>query len=1047
MLRQDVRRIVNRWFGAAIVGLLALATPIVAHGQNGEITGRITDQTTGQPVSTVQVFLQGTSYGTITGQGGTFTLSNIPPGRYVIIAQRIGYQPGREETTVGAGATASVTMTMAPQVLQLQEIVATGLVDPVEGARSPVTVSRISREHMPTPVAGAAVQNVQGRMPGVTISRTDGGQPGSDISVMLRTPTSAMPDDPQFQGPTSSPLIVVDGVILGVNTGTANIESLDIESIEVIKGAAAASLYGSRAAAGVIAITTSRGQGLAIGQTQFQMRSEMGFSQVNRETQLPSLHHFRMNADRTAYVNAAGQVVPARQRSAAPFAIIENPYLGPTYDNIAAVFQPGGFSSQNLTISQNTAGTNFAITLNRLLERGPLENHMGYERNSFRMNLDHRFMDALSLSVSGYHSRDVRDEMELTFTNIINAPADIDLSRKDEQGQYLRLPDPDIPYENPLWRQASRDHERRRVRTLGAANLRWDPLNWLNLSGNVSYDRQDGKEESWVPKGTPLSATATVPADGSMFYENLLNDAMNAEAQASLRRSFGLINARTTVRNLVEIDRQEMTRVSASNFYVTGVPRIDAAANRDGSSEMEEIRAVGYLWDTALDYDGKYIGTVLLRRDGSSLFGADNRWHNYYRAAFAWRLGEEPWFNLPNVDEVKLSFARGTAGGRPQFWHQYETWSVGPTGVTRGRLGNRNLRPEHTTENEASLDVVLYQRFGLRLTQAWQKTEHQIVTQAIPAFTGSPLRWTNMGTVIGNTTEASLEAQILQRPGFGWNSMWVFDRSGGKISDWPAACLPINFRFACEGVPNYSMWAGWNITSFRHMETHHGGSAMPFLHEFQIDGEGNLVWVGEGNNWTDGLWGRTRTINGFTYQWGMPFQMADADASRRRSMLGSFNHVNFGWLNNFRMGQVTLHSHVHAALGGVQSAPTVAYNTGRNPRLANQENIAREMRRPIAYWVANTPPGTGNLAPRSFVKLRTLSLGYNVGRSQINRFGLNRMGLNNARLGLTGRDLLFFTQWPFFDPEVGDQATRRLGTTPAIYPSTRTLTADLTITF
>src|SRR5690606_22327061 len=108
--------------------------------------------------------------------------------------------------------------------------------------------------------------------------------------------------------------------------------------------------------------------------------------------------------------------------------------------------------------------------------------------------------------------------------------------------------------------------------------------------------------------------------------------------------------------------------------------RIDAAATRHAASWEEEVLARGFLWDTAFDYDGKYILTVLGRRDGSSLFGPDNRWHNYYRLAGAWRLGEEPWFQIPHVDEFKLSFARGTAGGRPGFSHQYETWQVAASG-------------------------------------------------------------------------------------------------------------------------------------------------------------------------------------------------------------------------------------------------------------------------------------------------------------------------------------------------------------------------------
>src|SRR5690606_30714784 len=103
---------------------------------------------------------------------------------------------------------------------------------------------------------------------------------------------------------------------------------------------------------------------------------------------------------------------------------------------------------------------------------------------------------------------------------------------------------------------------------------------------------------------------------------------------------------------------------------------------------------------------------------GSSLFGEDNRWHTYYRVAGAYRIAEEPWFNVPNVDELKISYARGTAGGRPLFEHQYETWEVSEAGVSMGVLGNRELRPEHTTEQEISVEAILFGRVGIDITHA-----------------------------------------------------------------------------------------------------------------------------------------------------------------------------------------------------------------------------------------------------------------------------------------------------------------------------------------
>src|SRR5690606_9265378 len=147
--------------------------------------------------------------------------------------------------------------------------------------------------------------------------------------------------------------------------------------------------------------------------------------------------------------------------------------------------------------------------------------------------------------------------------------------------------------------------------------------------------------------------------DGSISFSNTRTKTFNAEGSLSVRRDFGALNVRTTVRGLMERDRTELSGQSCSNFILFGIPTCGntVVEDRSASNSERDRRAIGYLVDTAFDYDAKYILTVLGRRDGSSLFGPDNRWHNYYRVAAAWRLSEEDWFNLPNVGEFKLSYA------------------------------------------------------------------------------------------------------------------------------------------------------------------------------------------------------------------------------------------------------------------------------------------------------------------------------------------------------------------------------------------------------
>jgi TonB-linked SusC/RagA family outer membrane protein len=986
----------------------------------------------------------------------------VPAGVHTLTAQRIGFGAVTRQVTVTLNETVIVDLTMSQEALQLQEIVVTGLVDPTQGVRSPITVSTVSRESLGVPVKGSAISNLQGQVAGVHISRM-GGAPGDDPSIMLRTPTSVTEEL------TGQPLIVVDGVILGTGVGTANLESADIESIEVIKGAAAASLYGSRAAAGVISIRTSRGSQLALGQTQFTARTELGFTSAVTGLNLPTHHAFLMDASQTQYVNALGNPVTRANRvTPIPYlAVMDNPYPEPLYDNLNAVYEPGSFQTQTYSFARNEENTNYQLTFNRYKEGGPVQNNDGYTRNSFRVNLDQRFLEDFQLAVSAYHSRDNRDNINFSFNNFVTAPPDADLTQRDANGVYIRIPDPQVPFENPLWTQQSREGERERARTMASANLRWDPLPWFSFMSNASYDREDTKERTYLPKGTPLSVTQDVPSDGSLEFENLVSDTWNAEAQVTLRRDFGLLNARTTVRGLVERQSNDENTAAATDFFVGGVPRLDAASNRISSSLFEEIRSLGYLWDTALDYDGKYIFTGLIRRDGSSLFGEDNRWHNYYRVAGAWRVAQESWFNVPNLSEFKLSYARGTAGSRPLFDFQYETWRVSPTGVSKGVLGNTDLAPEHTLEQEVSVEAILFERIGIDVVYAWHRTSDQLDFVRVPSYTGYSNQWQNGGVMVGNTTEVSIEARLFQSPNFAWTSTLVGDRSYGKIESWPH-CRTVSYRFYCAGIENYTQWAGLNLTDpsqlgfggdeslWGYDGPHHGGAVATagLVNEFEVNDDGYLVWVGAGNHYWEGwdkdLWGSQMTLNGFTYDWGTPIQMMDPNGLRQRSQIGKMPTTTVGWINSFRIGQLRVHAQLHGALSGTASNEAVRglFSQRRAP-VQDQSNKPDELKKPLSYYQALTPPSSGTVQDGAFVKLRTLSVAYDFNQQQLAGVGLAGLGVERLTVGLVGRDLFTITEFDWLDPEVGDLGTRlpSTGAGGNSYPPTRGFTAEVSVTF
>jgi TonB-linked SusC/RagA family outer membrane protein len=1042
-----VRQLLRKGTGIAIAMLMASVFPAGTQAQSGTISGTVTDQATGAPLPTVQVYLQGTSRNTLTSSTGTFTLSDIPPGTYSIVGQRIGYQEVRQDNiVVGGGQTATVSLVMAPSVLQLQEIVATGLIDPVEGVRSPISVARVDREMMPVAVAGNAVQNLQGRVAGVQMTRQSG-EPGAGVSIMLRTPTS-------LRG-SGAPLVVVDGVILGGVTGDANttsIEGMDIESMEVIRGAAAASLYGS---------------GLQLGQTQFSAHTEFGITEAFTIDNLPSHHHYLVNAAGTAYVNAQGQEVSRANRVPATTnayqQFMDKPYPGPVFDNVGSVMKPGNFQAHNFVVSQNTESTNFAASLGRTVEQGAVRGNDGYYRNSVRLNLDHRFLSTMNLGMSMSHTRDGRDELTPGdfFTQVLQAPRDVDLSARDEQGNYLQQPNPAVVYQNPLWTQATREGNMNSNRTMLSSNYAWNPFPWLSASALVSYDRREVVNRTYVPKGTPANVGQEGELDGSISFNHTWTDTWNAESQVSLRRDFGPLNARVTLRGLMERDRTDTGSRSAENFILYGIPQIanTAQENRNAASASREVRATGYLVDTGFDYEGKYTLTILGRRDGSSLFGENARWRNYYRVAGAWRIAEESWFNVPNVSELKLSYARGTAGGRPAWDAQYETWSLTAGLPTKGQLGNRNLRPEHTTENEVTLNAILFEKFGLTLTHAWQTTIDQIVPAPLPGYSTQIV---NAGSVAGHTTEFSLEANLIQTPNLAWNSLIVADYSSSKITDWPLPCdASRTWRFDCTGEPVYGIYGFRLLTSHKQLSDHFGGSAVPYADQFQVNDEGYLVWVGD-KNYTDGLvngvvqpgtWGTTSPdIGGRTYLWGIPFFEQDETGANKRPSLGTGNPLNLGMTNNVRWGNFNFHAQLHTSIGGVANnrAFQDMINTSQNFPGMDQSGKPDGLKKPIRYYQDAVGSGGSTYITEKadYIKLRTLSVNYRLNQSHFERLGLDNLGISSFQLGLTGRNIFTITSYSGFDPEQALNLNDRQNSAgTGNYPSTRTWTAEATLTF
>lgn len=1035
-------------FAALLLGSSTPAPVLAQAGAAGRVSGVVADSATGQPLQSVQLFL---SRGTTrlearTTAEGRYLFPTVPAGTYGLEAIRLGYRRVlRANLTVVSGQTLTYDLKMEAAALNLQAIVTTGVVDPASGTRVPFSVGRVAAEDAPVPATNA-LETIQGKIAGVSV--VPSGQAGSGTTIQLRTPTSI--------SKSNAPLVVVDGVIQSqsFDAASADLQSMDIESVEVVKGAAAASLYGSRASAGVIQIRTRRGTGLAEGTTKFTLRSEYGNNELARKVKWAQYHSFLSN-ESGAYVNAAGQEVPREQRTSDPIyaRFQDNPFkAGTAYDQVDRFFNPGDFIRNSLNIAQSSAKTNWFFSYVNQREDGVVLNSGRYDQNDFRLNLDHRPRSDLSIGVSAYHSRSKRQNLyDDTFFDLINQAPDVDLRQPDPDGtRYIFQPDFEGREENPLYVLSTEQRNRNRARLQGAIEARYTPRSWLTVDGNLSYDRSDRSNDFFLDQGVKTEGFVNGgPGEISRF--NGTTNALNASLSANLLKRLGSFTLRSTVRGLVERETNDVTNASGQIFSTPGVNSLNNATVRFVSSSSETIKTNSFFVSGAADYQGKLIVDGLARMDGSSLFGPEEQVNWYYRGSAAYRLSEEEWFPLKKLfSEFKVRASQGTAGGRPDFNDQYETFNfIEGGGLVKQNLGNKFLKPEYSKETEVGIDAIIKNRYSVQLSYARQTTTDQLLLVPLAGYFGYANQWRNAGTVTGNTLEGTFEAQLVRKPNFTWRTGLVADRSRNKITEFNLPCFTTGtVGFRCAGQTLGTMYGFRFIGGTADLPA----AAQARASEFAVNDEGLLVYVGAGNGYTEletkRLWGAPAvTIGSQAYQYGMPIRALDSTGNAAVTRIGDANpDFRFGISNTIGWKSLQLFMLWDAQVGGdVYNQTNQRMYQYQRSADVDQAGKQQELKKPIEYYVSlysANDPTSYFVEDASFVKLRELSIKYRLPNSFAR--ALARLGASQASVSLIGRNLLTLTSYKGYDPEVGSVINR---VDSFSYPRYRTFTGSVEINF
>ena len=1050
------------------VAVKSAATVGSVAAQTGAVTGSVTTATDGRALSSAQVFIEALDLGGLTNVQGRFLIQNVPVGEHAITVERIGFRPVTQTVTVRAGETAVVDFRLEERAISMEGIVVTGVAAETPETQLPFTVSKVNVDELtntPTPsVAGL----LQAKVPGAKVVQGSG-MPGAEPSFQLRGPTS-------ITG-SQAPLLVIDGVI--TNGGIADIDPADVESMEVVKGAAAAALYGSRASAGVIQITTRSGASLRDGETQFIVRSTYQANSIEHYPGVPLHHQWMMDAAKTQILDRDGNPITIPRNGAPALndggngrnaftTFMVNPYPSNirVQDPMKQFFDPGSRYTNYVAIAGNEGNTNYRLSFDHTHEQGAVKLAEPLNQYNARLNVGQRF-GAFDIAAQAYFAKRDRALFDeggggiirgLTFTT-----AAADLTKIDPAtGEISHIGEPidqGNVTRNPLYDLVNTTNEESRVRGMGGLDVNWAPLSWLSLQGNGSFDRIETSRHFYQRPG--LLRPYNTPATGSIAESNDVRLEMNASFTAAFNFRFGEdLTLRSRLRYLLESLDETGLSVSGGNLPVRDVERISLiGGTADLDSYDRSVRSMGVFLISSLVYQDKYIVDVLGRRDGSSLFGVDQRWQNYYRFSAAWRISEEPWFNVGWLTELKPRYSIGTAGGRPSFNAQYQTYAVTAGSIAPRTLGNNDLKPELATEQEFGLDAIVAERLRIQANYVKTKVEDALLLVPLPSVAGFENQWRNGATIESNTWELGLEASVLERQDMLWTARLNLDRTRNKIAHLSVAPYRISdYRaglFIREGEVLGSYYGYKWPTSCADLAPGTDCS------HFQVNDDGYLVYVGAGNSWRDGksksLWGTTGEVNGITYSWGLPIGPLNSGHNTPDEKLGdSEPSLNASFLQNFEWRNFGVTLLFDSEFGAQVYNQTMQWRCrdGHCPML-DQAGKPDELQKPITYYNAigfysNNKNNSYFTEDADYVKLRELSVRYTIPESQLPAMML-RAGISRATINLTGRNLKTWTDYRGFDPEVGKNT---FGGSAAVgrideyfYPNFRSFGIDVEVVF
>ena len=993
----------------------ALLTPTVAAAQEtAAVTGVVLDSATRQPVSGVQVTVLGTQRGTLTDASGRYALRGLTAGTVTLRAQRIGYSAVDRQRTLVAGQTISEDFTLRPVAGTLSEVLVVGYGTSTRRDVSSAITSVAVDEIVNTPVAGVDAA-LQGRAPGVQVVQNAGNQ-GVGITVRIRGSASI--------SARNQPLYVVDGVpvfnddFTQIGMGGQDITAVtglnpdEIESITVLKDAAAAAIYGSRASNGVIMITTKRG---VVGVGRLTFSTYGGIQDVTRKVPVLTgpeyIEYFIEGMRNDGYSNTT---ILRELGTLDPTSVSNTDWQGAIFKD--AMDAP--VSNFNIGVSGGAERLRYYLSGGFFDQRGVVL-ASGYTRASGRLNVDFNPTDRLSFRTSVGVSREehLRIENDNTINGVVTNAIALQpyIALRNSDGSYTS-PDDGLEYTNPLAIADFNDNRVRSLRALGSVEGTYNLTNALSLNARLGMDVVTLRELSWE---SPLViGTYAQSANGVSWFGGQTANRYVMEGFLGWERGFGGNHVSLTGGSSVEYNHRELNTLIGEGFASAGVQFPgNAATITSYGARPTGNNLVSFFSRANFTFLDRYLLTGSFRVDGSSRFGANNRYGAFPAASIGWNVSDEPFAaGLSRYGALKLRASVGLTGN--QEINDFEALSrferanyVGEPGLAQASFGNPDLRWESTREVNLGFDLSMIGG-RLELIGDWyvKNTSDLLLSRPITSTSGQTSVFENVGNMENRGFELGISTVNLQpvtEGGFGWNTnlniTWNRNRVTRLFNDEP-------FNSGIRSVNRVEV-----------------GQPIGAYHLLRFDGvdpqTGDAIYFDANGDGTVNADDRIIAGSAHPDYWG-----------------GFTNELRWGGFDLRAFLQFSQGFEVYNAMAIFADDGGYYYDNKFSRVLRRWQQPGDITDQPRASWDGSS--GARVVSSRyiedgSYVRLQEVTLGYRI-PAQLGALA----NLRDARIYLSGRNVHTWTDYQGYAPDVNSQGSSvnvSLGTDFYAYPIPRTI--------